>query len=113
MMSSEYAVWFAAQKEDLSLGDISKNAFSVFEEFLNSEITANAATAQLITGKTPADKDKIRRHVFSLVVAAAQFFPEAHPQLVELSKEIFSDPNVDQQPFGWDLRATHDGKFLP
>ncbi|KAM7188781.1 Protein of unknown function (DUF3632) domain containing protein [Rhypophila sp. PSN 637] len=107
-MSSEYAVWFTAHKDDLSLGAISDEAFSVFDQFLGSEITATATTSQLVRGRTAADEDKIRRHVFSLIVAVAQFFPDAHPQLIELSTGIFSDSTVDRQPFGWDLRGTHD-----
>lgn len=110
-MSSDYAVWFAAHKNELFLGDISEDAFFVFEQFLSSETTATTAASQLVTGRTAADEDKIRRQVFSLVVAVAQFFPEAHSQLIELSEEIFLDPKIDRQPFSWDLRATHDGKF--
>lgn len=109
-MSSEYAAWFAAHRDEFVLGDISQDAFSVFDQYLSLEITAASAASQLVTGRTPAGEDKIRRQVFSLIVAIAQFFPETHLQLVELSKEIFSNPQVDTQPFGWDLRAIHDGK---
>ncbi|KAM7219731.1 Protein of unknown function (DUF3632) domain containing protein [Rhypophila decipiens] len=107
-MSSGYAAWFTAHKDDLSLGAISDETFSVFDQFLGSEITVTAAASQLVTGRTAADEDKIRRHVFSLIFAVAQFFPDVHPQLIELSNEIFWDSGVDRQPFGWDLRGTHD-----
>ena len=112
-MDSNYQAWFATQKKDASLGEISTGTFSVIESLLHGEITAAHAVGQLVVARTTADEDKTRGQIFSLVVRIAQFFPEAHSQLIGLFGELFSEPGFDLKPYGWELRAVHDGKPSP
>ncbi|KAM7195802.1 hypothetical protein V8F20_007372 [Naviculisporaceae sp. PSN 640] len=105
-MSSEYEAWFAASQGGLwRVGDVSDDTFSVFDLYLSSEITAASATRQLFSGKTPTEKRRVRSETCLLVRMIAEFFPDAHSDLIELSRKICSVIDFDTFTF-----ALQDGR---